>query len=117
MPAPRTVLAVETIRGVNGSGKSSMLAAVLERVPHEGTVRILGRTPAEARRAGLVASVPMLLRLRRRFGSWRAPALALVVFAAMFLVSTLVIGPRISGVDNPVNPEITDVEHGEHHPA
>ncbi|WNB87000.1 hypothetical protein [Cellulomonas sp. ATA003] len=66
---------------------------------------------------GLVASVPMLLRLRRRFGSWRAPALALVVFAAMFLVSTLVIGPRISGVDNPVNPEITDVEHGEHHPA
>jgi manganese transport system ATP-binding protein len=44
--------------GVNGSGKSSMLAAVLERVPHEGTVRILGRTPAEARRAGLVASVP-----------------------------------------------------------
>ncbi|MGC5077650.1 metal ABC transporter ATP-binding protein [Agrococcus sp. DT81.2] len=44
--------------GVNGSGKSSMLAAVLERVPHEGTVRILGRTPAQARRAGLVASVP-----------------------------------------------------------
>jgi manganese transport system ATP-binding protein len=44
--------------GVNGSGKSSMLAAILERVPHEGTVRILGRKPAEARRAGLVASVP-----------------------------------------------------------
>ncbi|SDR73280.1 metal ABC transporter ATP-binding protein [Agrococcus carbonis] len=44
--------------GVNGSGKSSMLAAVLERVPHEGTVRILGRTPREARRAGFVASVP-----------------------------------------------------------
>ncbi|WP_413319277.1 metal ABC transporter ATP-binding protein [Agrococcus sp. 1P02AA] len=44
--------------GVNGSGKSSMLAAVLERVPHEGSVRILGRTPAQARRAGLVASVP-----------------------------------------------------------
>ncbi|MCH1882657.1 metal ABC transporter ATP-binding protein [Agrococcus sp. ARC_14] len=44
--------------GVNGSGKSSMLAAVLERVPHEGTVRILGRAPKEARRAGLVASVP-----------------------------------------------------------
>ncbi|GEK78867.1 metal ABC transporter ATP-binding protein [Agrococcus baldri] len=44
--------------GVNGSGKSSMLAAVLERVPHEGTVRILGRTPKQARRAGLVASVP-----------------------------------------------------------
>ncbi|SFS15574.1 manganese transport system ATP-binding protein [Agrococcus baldri] len=44
--------------GVNGSGKSSMLAAVLGRVPHEGSVRILGRSPKEARRAGLVASVP-----------------------------------------------------------
>ncbi len=44
--------------GVNGSGKSSMLAAVLERVPHTGSVRILGRSPAQARRAGLVASVP-----------------------------------------------------------
>lgn len=44
--------------GVNGSGKSSMLAAMLERVPHEGTVRMLGRTPKGARRAGLVASVP-----------------------------------------------------------
>lgn len=44
--------------GVNGSGKSSMLAAVLERVPHEGAVRIFGRSPKEARRAGLVASVP-----------------------------------------------------------
>ncbi len=65
---------------------------------------------------GLVASVPMLLRLRRRFATWRAPALALVVFAAMFLVSSLVIGPRISGV-GPVSPEITDVEHGEHHPS
>lgn len=44
--------------GVNGSGKSSLLAAVLERVAHAGSVRILGRSPKEARRAGLVASVP-----------------------------------------------------------
>lgn len=46
---------------------------------------------------GLLASVPLLLRLRRRFGSWWAPGLALVVFAVMFSVSTLVIGPAISG--------------------
>lgn len=50
--------AITGLVGVNGSGKSSMLAAVLERVPHEGTVRILGHSPAQARRAGLVASVP-----------------------------------------------------------
>lgn len=46
---------------------------------------------------GLVASVPFLLRLRRRFGTWRAPAIGLLIFAAMFSLSTFVIGPAISG--------------------
>lgn len=46
---------------------------------------------------GFAVSVPFLLRLRRRFGNWRAPATALVVFAALFTVSTLVIGPAIRG--------------------
>lgn len=45
---------------------------------------------------GLAASVPFLVRLRRRFNSWVAPAIALVVFAAMFAFSTLVVGPRIN---------------------
>jgi hypothetical protein len=51
--------------------------------------------------AGLVVSVPFLFRLRRRFGSWRAPAIALVVFAGMFTLSTLVIGPAIRGERSP----------------
>ena len=46
---------------------------------------------------GLVASVPILLRLRRRFGRWWAPGIAVVVFAAMFALSTFVIGPAITG--------------------
>lgn len=46
---------------------------------------------------GLIASVPMLLRLRRRFGTWRAPAIALGVFTAMFALSAFVIGPAIGG--------------------
>lgn len=46
---------------------------------------------------GFAVSVPFLLRLKRRFGNWRAPAIALVVFAAIFTFSTLVIGPAISG--------------------
>ena len=46
---------------------------------------------------GFVAAVPFLIRLYRRFHSWRAPAVALVVFVAMFLLSSLVIGPAISG--------------------
>ena len=46
---------------------------------------------------GLVASVPFLLRLRRRFGTWWAPAIGLAVFAVMFSLSAFVIGPAISG--------------------
>jgi hypothetical protein len=46
---------------------------------------------------GFVASVPMLLGLKRRFRSWWAPGIALGVFVAMFLVSSLVVGPLISG--------------------
>jgi len=66
---------------------------------------------------GLVASVPMLLRLYRRFGTWRAPAVALAVFAAMFAVSTFVIGPAISGqtgTDRPA-PTAPSVGHDRHH--
>ena len=46
---------------------------------------------------GLAAAVPMLIRLHRRFRTWWAPGIALVVFAAMFTVSTLVLGPALRG--------------------
>jgi hypothetical protein len=46
---------------------------------------------------GLVLSVPLLLRLQRRFHTWRAPVIALAVFALMFSLSAFVIGPAING--------------------
>lgn len=49
---------------------------------------------------GLVLSVPFLVRLKRRFGSWRAPVVAVVIFGAVFTFSTLVIGPAIRGDDS-----------------
>lgn len=67
---------------------------------------------------GLVASVPLLVRLRRRFASWWAPAIALAVFAAMFSLSTFVIGPAISGVGDPApgdSPAPTSTDHTGHH--
>jgi hypothetical protein len=65
---------------------------------------------------GLAASVPMLLRLKRRFGTWWAPALGLVVFAAMFSVSAFVIGPAISGNDQSEQQQLpTPTPHAEHH--
>jgi hypothetical protein len=55
---------------------------------------------------GLAAMLPMLLRLRRRFDSWWAPGIAVTGFAAMFALSTLVIGPALRpGNDSPT-------EHG-----
>ncbi|MFJ6375409.1 hypothetical protein ACIQH9_06740 [Pseudarthrobacter oxydans] len=65
---------------------------------------------------GILASIPMLVRLYRRFGSWVAPALGLLIFAAMFSVSAFVIGPAISGTGAEVNPgpEPTVDHTGEH---
>lgn len=63
---------------------------------------------------GLFMSVPMLLRLRRRYGSWWAPAAALAVFTAMFLFSSLVIGPLISD-DGPGPGREQAPDHEEHH--
>ncbi|PZR51672.1 hypothetical protein DNL40_15525 [Xylanimonas oleitrophica] len=69
---------------------------------------------------GLAASIPMLVRLRRRFGSWWAPAIALGVFAAAFVISTTVLGPVISGAGDPggePTPEGSEVsvDHESHH--
>ena len=54
---------------------------------------------------GFVAAIPFLLRLYRRFGTWRAPVIALAVFAVMFSLSSFVIGPAISGDGEPASPQ------------
>jgi hypothetical protein len=66
---------------------------------------------------GLVASVPLLLRLKHRFGSWWAPAIGLAVFAVMFSVSAFLIGPAISGnSSDPGGGQPTpSVNHSNHH--
>ena len=64
---------------------------------------------------GLAASVPMLIKLHRRFANWWAPAIALGVFAAMFLISSFVVGPLISAPDEPTTPGVTEVDHDAHH--
>lgn len=62
----------------------------------------------------VIASLPMLLKLRRRFGTWLAPGIALVLFTGMFLVSSLVVGPLISGTgDLPTDEQSLD--HDQHH--
>ena len=64
---------------------------------------------------GLIASAPMLVKLHRRFSNWWAPAIALGVFTAMFLLSSFVVGPLISAPDEPATPGVTGVDHDGHH--
>jgi hypothetical protein len=63
---------------------------------------------------GLVAAIPFLLRLYRRFATWRAPAIALAVFALMFSLSSFVIGPAIAAEPAPA-PLEKPQEHEQHH--
>jgi hypothetical protein len=67
---------------------------------------------------GLVAAIPLLLRLKRRFGSWWAPVIGFAVFVAMFLLSAFVIGPTISDRDGaPADPPApSSSSQSEHHP-
>lgn len=64
---------------------------------------------------GLVASIPFLIRLRRRFGTWRAPAIALAVFAVVFTISTTVVGPAIRGGDGGDAPAAATTPAVDHH--
>jgi hypothetical protein len=68
---------------------------------------------------GLVLSIPLLRRLYRRFGTWKAPAVAVAVFSVMFSLSAFVIGPAISDTDEPPAPapsqDVSPDEHLKHH--
>lgn len=54
--------------------------------------------------AGLALSLPFLVRIRRRTGSWRIPVVLLTTFALVFAVSNFVVGPAISGSDDRPTP-------------
>lgn len=56
---------------------------------------VAGRTIFAA--IGLVASVPFMLRLHRRFETWVAPAIALAAFVLGFVISTFIVGPWLAG--------------------
>ena len=98
-------------------GFVGLLPHVLHHVgPLAGTVLLAGATGRLLFAAiGFVAAIPFLRRLHRRFQTWRAPAIALAIFAAMFSLSSFVIGPAISGDAGPARPGIEDDSHAEHH--
>lgn len=72
---------------------------------------------------GFVLAVPMLVRLHRRHG-WSVSAGVLALMATAFAISTLVIGPALSGggeapsTRNPTTAPagVSPSEHDSHHP-
>lgn len=94
-----------------------LLPHVLHHVgPLAGAALLAGATGRALFAAiGFVAAVPFLRRLYRRFGTWRAPAIALAIFVAMFSLSSFVLGPAISGGDAPAQPGIEQDGHEQHH--
>lgn len=98
-------------------GFIGLLPHVLHHVgPLAGAALLAGATGRVLFAAvGFVAAIPFLRRLRRRFQTWRAPAIALVIFAVTFSLSSFVIGPAISGDDTPARPGIEQGGHDQHH--
>lgn len=64
---------------------------------------------------GFIATIPVLWRLHRRKGGWRAPAWALGAFAVVFTLSSLVIGPAVAGITEPDPPAVTQPTEPDEH--
>ena len=66
---------------------------------------------------GLALAIPMLFRLYRRFRTWMAPAVAVTIFVVTYALSSLFLGPLISGAtdgsaDGPPPATATTDQHG-----
>jgi hypothetical protein len=126
---PATEHVVRVATGSLGSVLSGLVAAISGIAPHvlhhvgplAGTALLAGTGGAILFGvAGFALSIPMLLRLRRRFGTWLAPAVASTIFLVVYLFSSLVIGPAITGAsaaDAGPAPSSTALpsDHDEHH--
>lgn len=82
---------------------------------------VVGNTVLYA--AGMLLSIPMLHRLRKRFGTWKAPALGAIAFTSLFALSAFVIGPALNPTPVAPSPAASSQsptppadEHIGHHP-
>ena len=107
---------------------STALAAILGLAPHilhhagplAGAALLAGTAGSLLFGAiGFIAAIPLLLRVRRRCGGWRVPAVLLATMAAAFSLSTFVVGPAITGDggddDAPVTAPDARPGHDGHH--
>jgi len=67
--------------------------------------------------AAFLLTIPLLLRVHKRSGTWRIPLALLALFIAIWLLSTFVIGPivRDSLAPKPTPTQKQPADHEEHH--
>lgn len=113
-PAPGKLAAIRGAIATLGAGVLGAAPHVLHHVgPFAGAALLAGTTGKLLfLLAGFVLMLPMALKMRRRSGSWKAPVLVLILFSAVFVISTLVVGPLITGDEADVP---TAAEHEQHH--
>ena len=125
------VTLAERPRSILDRAWSSILAAwgafigilphVLHHVGPLAGAALLGGTGGTAWFAaiGFVAAIPFLIRLQRKFQTWRAPAIALAVFIVAFSFSSFVIGPALGRGSDSSMPSRPGIEqpsaHYSHH--
>jgi len=106
LTTPSTVIAPASFIGRLRVALSAFVAAVLGVAPH--VLHHVGPLAGAALFAGaggsilfgavgFVAAIPFLLRVRRRHSSWRIPATMLAVMAVVFTLSTVIVGPALTG--------------------
>lgn len=113
------------IRDAVGAAVGAILGLVPHVLHHVGLLAGAALVTGAAGNAlffvvGLLFSVPLLRRLYRRFQTWRAPAIAVVVFAALFSLSAFVVGPAIAGETSgqsapPAPSPAPTLTHSQHH--
>jgi hypothetical protein len=103
--ATRAGSAARAVDRVRASG-AAFAAAALGAAPHvlhhvgqlAGAALLSGATGKLLFGAlGFLLAVPMLRHLRRRYGSWTVPGGALALMAIVFTVSTVILGPALTG--------------------
>lgn len=124
--APRPAIGVRAARtaATLASGVVAAISGVAPHVLHHvgplaGTALLAGAGGTLLfGAAGFALSIPMLLRLRRRFGTWAAPAVASAIFTGVYLVSALVVGPALvadpAAVEAPAGTPLPSGHDGHH---
>lgn len=125
-PAPAAGIVARAAKSL-ATGASGAVAAISGIAPHvlhhvgplAGTALLAGAGGTVLfGLAGFALSIPMLLRLRRRFGTWLAPAVASAIFTGVYLFSALVVGPAITAESaNQAVPAASPLpsDYAEHH--